>query len=214
MFSTILIYGFIYLWLRRKQRAGIITKTAIRNATPLMILYPLIYTICTAPLASLRIYVLAGHSVSLGYFCMAGTMIACNGWLDVLLYASTRADIVFCDLPPGESTGLDTFNFMGRSLQSSPTSEISNTGARSNLNSRNESQRVLGRGSRETQSPDYVYGMGKISAKDEVAVSVDSLVDGSVAISPIENETITSVHTSATWDLRKANSLRSLDHIV
>jgi hypothetical protein len=189
MFSTILIYGFIYLWLRRKRQAGIISRTAIRNATPLMILYPLIYTICTAPLASLRIYALAGHSVSLGYFCMAGTMIACNGWLDVLLYASTRADIVFCDLPPGESTGLDTFNFMGRHLQPSPLSQRSNTGARSNANDRKDLQRVLGSGTQE--NPSHVYGMGTTGTEEEVAVSVASLVDGSVAVSPIENDTIT-----------------------
>jgi hypothetical protein len=206
MFSTILIYGFIYLWLRRKQQAGIISKTAIRNATPLMILYPLIYTICTAPLASLRIYALAGHSVSLGYFCMAGTMIACNGWLDVLLYASTRADIVFCDLPPGESTGLNTFNFMGRHLQSSPTSQHSNTAARSNANSQNDSTQALGRQSRDTQGSENLYGMGQIGTKDNIAVSVDSLVNSSDAISPMESDTI----TSATWDLRRHNSLKSL----
>ncbi|KAL3291561.1 Integral membrane protein [Colletotrichum asianum] len=40
-------------------------------------------------------------------------MIACNGWLDVVLYSSTRRSIVFsCDGPPSQETGLETFSFM------------------------------------------------------------------------------------------------------
>ena len=34
-------------------------------------------------------------------------MIACNGWLDVFLYASARADIVLTEYPPGEEVGLE-----------------------------------------------------------------------------------------------------------
>ncbi|KAG9238174.1 G protein-coupled glucose receptor regulating Gpa2-domain-containing protein [Amylocarpus encephaloides] len=211
MFSTIIIYSFIYLWLRRKQRQGLISKTAIRNATPLMILYPLIYTVCTAPLASLRIYALAGHSVSLGYFCMAGTMIACNGWLDVLLYASTRADIVFADLPPGEGTGLDTFNFMGRHMGVSPT--VSHSSNRSNVDSRNDSRMALGRRSQDTESLEHLYGMGQIGVKGEVTVSVASLEDGSAGRSPMGNETTASAHASATWDLRSVKSATSMHAI-
>jgi len=41
-------------------------------------------------------------------------MIACNGWLDVLLYATTRADIVFTTYPPSDDIGLETFAFMGK----------------------------------------------------------------------------------------------------
>ena len=49
---------------------------------PTFLLYPIIYVLCTAPLAMGRISSMAGHDVSLGYFCFAGAMIACNGWMD------------------------------------------------------------------------------------------------------------------------------------
>ena len=145
---------------------------------------------------------------------MAGTMIACNGWLDVLLYASTRADIVFCDLPPGEATGLNTFNFMGRQLQASPTRQFANTGARNKTSGQNDYTRALGLRSQETQSPENQYGLEQMELKDDVAVSVDSLAGNSIAIAPVGNDTMSSPHASSTWDSRHDSSLRSSVHKV
>ncbi len=80
---------------------------------PTFLLYPLIYVLCTAPLAAGRIASMAGNDVSLAYFCFAGAMIASAGWLDVALYSSTRRSIVFSgEAPPSQDTGLDTFAFM------------------------------------------------------------------------------------------------------
>lgn len=76
------------------------------------LLYPLIYICCTVPIAAGRIASMAGNNVSLMYFCFAGSMIACNGWLDVLLYSTTRRSIVFSGEAPSQDTGLDTFAFM------------------------------------------------------------------------------------------------------
>jgi hypothetical protein len=77
------------------------------------LLYPLIYVLCTVPLAAGRIASMAGNNVSLSYFCFAGAMIACNGWLDVALYSTTRRSIVFSgEAPPSQDTGLETFAFM------------------------------------------------------------------------------------------------------
>jgi hypothetical protein len=76
------------------------------------LLYPLIYVCCTVPLAAGRIASMAGNNVSLAYFCFAGSMIACNGWLDVLLYSTTRRSIVFSSEAPSQDTGLETFAFM------------------------------------------------------------------------------------------------------
>lgn len=73
-----------------------------------MILYPTIYTVCTIPLAAGRIASMAGRNVSLTYFCLAGSMIACNGWLDTLLYSLTRRSIVFSETA-GDSVGIQTF---------------------------------------------------------------------------------------------------------
>ncbi|CAK7216087.1 hypothetical protein SBRCBS47491_002713 [Sporothrix bragantina] len=80
---------------------------------PTFLLYPLIYVLCTAPLAAGRIASMAGNDVSLAYFCFAGVMIASAGWLDVALYSSTRRSIVFSgEAPPSQDTGLETFAFM------------------------------------------------------------------------------------------------------
>lgn len=80
---------------------------------PTFLLYPLIYVLCTAPLAAGRIASMAGNDVPLSYFCFAGCMIASAGWLDVALYSTTRRSIVFSgEAPPSQDTGLETFTFM------------------------------------------------------------------------------------------------------
>jgi len=76
------------------------------------LLYPLIYVTCTVPIAVGRLASMAGNNVSLAYFCFAGSMIACNGWLDVLLYSTTRRSIVFSSEAPSQDTGIETFAFM------------------------------------------------------------------------------------------------------
>ncbi|KAL7628491.1 hypothetical protein AAE478_000006 [Parahypoxylon ruwenzoriense] len=55
---------------------------------------------------------MSGREVSITYFCVAGAMIASNGWLDVLLFSSTRHTIIFNTSPDSEETGLETFAFM------------------------------------------------------------------------------------------------------
>jgi hypothetical protein len=181
MFSTILIYLYVFAFLRKKSLSSdqISKSPFLHGATPLMILYPLIYTICTAPLAAGRIYALAGHSVSLGYFCAAGTMIACNGWLDVILYASTRADIVFSERPPGQDTGLETFAFMGTGhrLGNVTTIEASATLPPHNRSATRGASRLKMSRSRVSNSGDSaenLYGLGEIAVKGEVTVSVDT----------------------------------------
>ena len=150
MFSTVLIYLYIFAFLRKKAFSSNDRSKSphVHGATPLMVLYPLIYTVCTAPLAAGRIYALAGHDVSLGYFCAAGTMIACNGWLDVLLYASTRADIVFSELPPGDDTGLETFAFMGRGHRLGTTTTIVAAGSSQNRSVSRAASRSASRAAR------------------------------------------------------------------
>ncbi|KAJ2894167.1 hypothetical protein MKZ38_007894 [Zalerion maritima] len=77
------------------------------------LLYPIIYLTCTIPLAAGRIASMAGNSVPLSYFCFAGALIACNGWMDCILYASTRRHILFSGKsPPSQEVGLATFAFM------------------------------------------------------------------------------------------------------
>jgi len=172
MFGTVLIYLATFISLRIRARSGQLTSPTTHSATPLMILYPLIYVICTSPLAVGRIAALAGQDISLGYFCAAGTMIACNGWLDVLLYASTRADIVFSEGRPGEETGLETFAFMGKGHRLGTVTTIEGgTGVERNAGSR------LARTRREEgwESRENLYGLNQIGVKGEVVVSSEAV---------------------------------------
>ncbi|KAH6664418.1 hypothetical protein B0J14DRAFT_493619 [Halenospora varia] len=67
------------------------TKTKkISRATMYMILYPLIYVVTTLPLAAGRISGLAGKSPTKTYLIAGGTLMACGGWMNVLLYSITR----------------------------------------------------------------------------------------------------------------------------
>jgi hypothetical protein len=82
-----------------------------RTAAQLMIVYPIIYIICTLPLATLRMISMSSNSnLSFGWFCFAGAMITSNGWLDVLLYTMTRRIMLFSDSPPPDSCGIETFS--------------------------------------------------------------------------------------------------------
>lgn len=82
---------------------------------PAFLIYPLIYVLCTMPLAVGRIAAMTGVHVPLEFFCAAGGLIVSNGWLDVLLWGTTRHTIVFGRLEDAGGAlglGLDTFDFM------------------------------------------------------------------------------------------------------
>lgn len=79
---------------------------------PAFLVYPLIYVVCTLPLAMGRVGTLAGADVPYWYFCMAGALITSNGWLDVLLWGTTRHTIVFGPIDNADALGLETFTFM------------------------------------------------------------------------------------------------------
>ncbi|KAK1750965.1 G protein-coupled glucose receptor regulating Gpa2-domain-containing protein [Echria macrotheca] len=76
------------------------------------LMYPVIYVVCTAPLAIGRIVSMAGVNVPIAYFCLAGALITSNGWLDVLLWGLTRRVLLFESEVDVEDVGLDTFVFM------------------------------------------------------------------------------------------------------
>ncbi|KAL2267063.1 hypothetical protein VTJ83DRAFT_4340 [Remersonia thermophila] len=76
------------------------------------LLYPIIYIVCTAPLALGRIATMAGVDVPVSYFVTAGALITSNGWLDVLLWGVTRHRLIFSSDVDTEDTGLNTFTFM------------------------------------------------------------------------------------------------------
>ncbi|KAK0667402.1 hypothetical protein QBC41DRAFT_228468 [Cercophora samala] len=82
------------------------------------LVYPLIYIICTVPLATARIGAMVRHEPPLIFYSLAGSLMASAGILDVLLYSLTRRAIVFSgESPPTQDTGLETFGFMASSLR-------------------------------------------------------------------------------------------------
>ena len=63
----------------------------VNRATYYMIMYPIIYTICTAPLAIGRMYAMSGgKKTPLWFYAFAGCLIISCGWIDSLVYTITR----------------------------------------------------------------------------------------------------------------------------
>ena len=55
---------------------------------------------------------MTGAPVSYSFYCVAGAMITCCGWLDVIVYSVTRRQIVLSTDPPDiHAIGLDTFGW-------------------------------------------------------------------------------------------------------
>lgn len=62
-----------------------------------MFAYWVVYTFCTLPLASGRMHVYAGKSVSDTAFAVLGCFLASSGWMDSLLYMGSRWSILTKD---------------------------------------------------------------------------------------------------------------------
>ncbi|PHH90787.1 hypothetical protein CDD83_2636 [Cordyceps sp. RAO-2017] len=115
---TSALYVGIFVSLRRQRalarRCVIAASQPLPRHEPAFLIYPLIYVMCTLPLALGRIATMAGRQVPLGYFCFAGAIIAFNGSFDCLLFGTTRNAIIFgspSDLS-ADDTGLKTFGFL------------------------------------------------------------------------------------------------------
>jgi hypothetical protein len=114
-FGTVLVYTVMIVALRiRLQTSFYRSKEQTRHAedaAKLMVAYPIIYVLCTLPLATLRMYSIRNPMarVTPGWFCFAGAMITSNGWMDVLLYGLTRRIMLFSDEPPDCDNGIESF---------------------------------------------------------------------------------------------------------
>lgn len=111
-FGNVIIYALIYAILIHRIRNGYYTSEEakrVRSIANLMVVYPLVYVICTLPLASACMASMTGSRPSLARLCLSGAMITSNGWLDVLLYTCTRRIMIFSDEPPSNNLGIDTF---------------------------------------------------------------------------------------------------------
>ena len=113
-FGTVLIYALVWLIIQRRVKESFYTnsKTALRarSAAKTIIVYPIVYVVCTLPLVKARLTSMANQHVSFLELTIAACMITSNGWLDVLLYALTRRGVLFGSDPPDNEAGvLDTF---------------------------------------------------------------------------------------------------------
>jgi hypothetical protein len=113
-FGTVLVYATMIIIVRVRVQSNFYTSTEqARRATEaakLMLAYPLIYVVCTLPLATLRMISYRNPTaiIPLEWFCFAGAMITSNGWLDVLLYTLTRRIMIFGNEPPTDN-GIESF---------------------------------------------------------------------------------------------------------
>ncbi|KAF2220181.1 G protein-coupled glucose receptor regulating Gpa2-domain-containing protein [Elsinoe ampelina] len=113
-FGTVLLYSALFWILQQRLRSNYYSapgsagraKAAARAIIP----YPIIYVVCTCPLAAMRISSMADNVPSYVQLCVAAAMITSNGWLDVLLYSLTRRALIFGSEPLKEDMrALDTF---------------------------------------------------------------------------------------------------------
>ncbi|KAK5164357.1 uncharacterized protein LTR77_010053 [Saxophila tyrrhenica] len=114
-FGTVIIYTIIFLILQRRVRRSFYanSETAVRaqSAAKVIIIYPIVYVVCTLPLVKARLTSMANQHVSFLELTVAGAMITSNGWLDVLVYSFTRSSSIFnSDSDADSQKGvLDTF---------------------------------------------------------------------------------------------------------
>ncbi|KAK7226393.1 hypothetical protein V2G26_014396 [Clonostachys chloroleuca] len=108
------LYIATYISLRRQMQLKAAMPHVQLNHNPVFLIYPLIYVVCTLPLAVGRVATMASATVPIAYYCFAGAAMVSNGLLDCILFSSTRHSIVFgaADQIGIKDTGLDTFSFM------------------------------------------------------------------------------------------------------
>ncbi|KAK2007665.1 integral membrane protein [Colletotrichum eremochloae] len=85
-------------------------KTDLKTRV-IFLLYPLVFLLCTAPLALNHMMHSGGIKLSTEYLVLAGVMVSSNGWLDVLVFSTTRGSILFESPVDEQNVGIDTFKF-------------------------------------------------------------------------------------------------------
>jgi hypothetical protein len=72
----------------------LMSRQRIAKAARYMVVYPFAYVTLTLPLAAGRVAAMTGKNVPVVYLVVAGTMMASCGFIDVILYISTRKALV------------------------------------------------------------------------------------------------------------------------
>lgn len=111
---TVALYVSIYASLRRQTRMSEIFPDLEPHHQRAFLIYPLAFVLCTLPLTGGRIAVIAGKQLPIGYQSFAGAIASANGFIDCIIFGSTRHSIIFGSMEQitAKSTGLETFSFM------------------------------------------------------------------------------------------------------
>jgi hypothetical protein len=86
------------------------SRQRIAKAARYMVVYPFAYVALTLPLAAGRVAAMTGRNVPTVYLVVAGTMMASCGFIDVVLYISTRKALV------KSSVGVKSDRIMGNGI--------------------------------------------------------------------------------------------------
>lgn len=70
------------------------SRDRVAKAARYMVIYPFAYVALTLPLAIGRVSAMTGKNPSLTYYCVAGSLMACCGFIDVILYLWTRKALI------------------------------------------------------------------------------------------------------------------------
>ncbi|KAI9833353.1 MAG: hypothetical protein M1819_003748 [Sarea resinae] len=106
-FGTVVVYAALFLVLRKHMKhvsphsGSPSSADKVQQAARYMIAYPIVYVLTTLPLAAGRMATMTGADLPNAYYCVAGSLIASCGWIDVLLYTLTRRVLVSGELRQG-----------------------------------------------------------------------------------------------------------------
>lgn len=70
------------------------SRQRILQTARYMVLYPFAYVTLTSPLAASRVAAMAGEKPPVDVYILAGVMMTSCGWIDVLLYITTRRALI------------------------------------------------------------------------------------------------------------------------
>ncbi|KAJ5202025.1 uncharacterized protein N7498_006688, partial [Penicillium cinerascens] len=100
-FFALLLYGIMFIQLQRRiaecvSLGGRNTASLrrLKQVVGYMVIYPVVYISLTLPLATGRMASATGHTPSVTYFCIAGSLMTLSGLCNTLLYTLNRWDLV------------------------------------------------------------------------------------------------------------------------
>lgn len=89
-----------------QTRAAMGASRKLTGHHPAFLIYPILYILCTGPLAGVRMTTGTGVKLNATWYCVAGALVASHGWVNVILWATT---IMFLPSDRLREVGLDRF---------------------------------------------------------------------------------------------------------